>query len=143
MKLNPFTRFWTSFRREPFSYFICYTILPLLLVILNKSGSNSQVSLNVLAISGAVFSSIYVSFALQRHDLDGASLSLRGRLSYLVSAIGYFALFCRFGFPEVFPGASWIYVGVSLFLLLIASPFINTKSRSKQAEDGKASAAIS
>ncbi|MDF1739593.1 MAG: hypothetical protein P1U86_10575 [Verrucomicrobiales bacterium] len=117
--------------------------MALLLVILSKSGSNSQVSLNVLAVFGAVFSSIYVSFAIQRHDLDGASLSLRGRLSYLVSAIGYFALFCRFGFPEVFLGSSWIYVGVSLFFLLIASPFINTKSRSEQVEDGKASPAIS
>ncbi len=137
MKLNPFTKFWASFRREPLSYFVCYTIMPLLLVALHKSGSSSHVFLNVLAVCGAVFSSIYASFAIQRHDLNGTSLSLRGRLSYFVSAIAYFTLFCRFGFPEIFRGSGWIYVGVSLFLFFVVSPFIDGKSRSEQAGDLK------
>lgn len=106
--------------------------MALLLVILHKSGSTSHVFLNVLAVGGAVFSSIYASFAIQRNDLDGTSLSLRDRVAYMVSAIAYFVLFCRFGFPEVFLGSAWIYVGASLSLFLIVSPMVGAKTRSEQ-----------
>lgn len=137
MKYNPFAGFWTSFRREPFSYFVCYAIMAFLLVILHKSGTSPQLFSKVLAIIGAVLSSIFLSFAIQRHDIDGASLTLRGRLSYVISALAYLVLFCRFGFPEVFLGSASIYVVIALLLFFIMSPVIEGESRSDQADTGK------
>lgn len=111
-----------NIRKEPISYLVCYSLMATALVILYRHTSVSLVQ--TLAAGLGVFSSTYVSFAIQRRDIDGTRLTTRKRLSYVVSALTFALLYCRFGFPDVFAGAAWIYVTVSLMLFLIGSPLI-------------------
>lgn len=128
---------WRKFRDETFPDLICFSLIGLTLFVLHEHGGASSTILSFVSGYGAVFSSIYISFALQRVERDGTTNSLWDRLSFLVSALGFAVLYGRFGFPEMFPGSGWLYGAGSFILIFVVSLAVKELNPSEQDVDRK------
>ena len=137
MKLKLFSDFAEGFRREPLSYVVFYLIMAILMIPLSLSDSGDGRVALIFAVCFGLFSAIYVSFSVQRFDIDRSELSKRGRLGYLVSALAFLLPYVRLGFPDTFPGPIWAYVGIFALLFLIAAPVVAAKQSSEQGGDLK------
>ncbi len=76
--------------------------------------------------------SIYVSFALQQRQRDGTIQTIRDRLSCFISAIGLSALYCRFGFPDIFRGPVWVYLLIAFVLFSLVSALIKELNQNER-----------
>lgn len=136
MKLNPLTGFWASFRQEPFSYFVCYGAIAMLVMGLYEFGSTSSRLASIIAIACGFFSAIYVSFSIRRRDIDQSEHTRRKRISYLVSAAAFSLIYLRIGFAEVLSGPIWAYLIISLILFLVGAPVVAGNPGSEQNAGG-------
>ena len=76
MKMKPnfltdrLSKIWRKFWDESFPDLICYGLMALTFYVLLEHGNSSSIASNVTAGLGAMFLSIYISFAVQRMKND-------------------------------------------------------------------------
>ena len=133
MKIKPnlFTNLVEGFRREPLSNLVFYLMTAVIMVPLALFDSSIGRVALILAFCFGLFTAIYISFSVQRFDLDRSELTNRGRLGYLVSALAFVLPYLRLGFPDTFPGPIWAYITIFTVLFLLAAPAIAAKQSSE------------
>ena len=131
MKLNLFTDFVEGFRREPLSNVVFYLMMSMIMIPLFLFGSSTAEVALFFAVFFGLFTAIYVSFSVQRFDIDRSELTKRGRLGYLVSALAFVLPYLRLGFPDTFSGPTWAYIAIFTVLFLLAAPAVAAKPSSE------------